>query len=291
MKIESLAVIMTCFNRREKTLTCLRLLEEQVDIKIRKLHIYLVDDGSTDNTAEEVAKRFPEVRILKGDGNLFWNRGMHLAFSNSIKHNYDYYLWLNDDTHLYRNALSLAFSSYTQLPVEKKDSIVVGPTLDPNTNKTSYGGYFKNSRWNPFRYSIIEPDGQNIKECDTMCGNFVLIPKATVQKIGIINPTYKHRWGDVDYGLRAQKAGIKIYSAPNHVGECEFNELSNRWENQELPVKERIRIINSMKGLQKEDWKNYTKEHGGLLWFLYWLSPYIKIYLTSISRNSKQEKP
>lgn len=287
MEIGSLAVIMTCYNRCQKTLTCLKLLEEQVDIKIRKLHIYLVDDGSSDNTAEEVAKNFPEVKIIKGDGNLFWNRGMHLAFSSSIKHHYDYYLWLNDDTHLYPNALHIAFSSYSQLPAAFGNSIIVGPTLDPETQKTSYGGYIKSSKWNPFRYSLIEPDGNSIRECDTMCGNFVLIPRATVEKVGIINPAYQHRWGDVDYGLRARNAGIKIFSAPDHIGECEFNKLSNSWENRELPVKERIRIINSIKGLQKEDWKNYTKAHGGWLWFLYWLSPYIKIYLTSISRNYK----
>jgi GT2 family glycosyltransferase len=287
MEIPSLAVMMACYNRCQKTLTCLKLLENQKHVSISKIDIYLVDDGSTDGTSEAVLKQFPDVKIIKGDGSLFWNRGMHLAFSNSIAKGYDFYLWLNDDTHIFPNALELIFKAYHQLPEKERSSILVGPTLDPKTGTTSYGGYKKNSSWNPFRYAIVEPDKQNVVECDTMCGNFVLIPKETVQRIGNINPVYKHRWGDVDYGLRAKKAGIKIYSAPDYIGECSFNHNSNSWENRALTLKERIHLINSIKGLQKEDWKHYTKTHGGMLWFMYWLSPYIKIYLTSISRKNR----
>ena len=45
--------------------------------------IIFVDDGSTDGTAEAVARSFPETTILTGDGSLFWNRGMHVAFDLS----------------------------------------------------------------------------------------------------------------------------------------------------------------------------------------------------------------
>jgi GT2 family glycosyltransferase len=287
MKIDSLAVIMTCFNRCEKTVTCLRLLKEQINVKIAKLDVYLVDDGSTDNTSEEVSKNFPDVKIIKGNGSLFWNRGMHLAFENSIKGEYEFYLWLNDDTHLYPNALEVVFSAYNKLPQNELDSIIVGPTYDPDTQTTSYGGYKVNSIWNPFKYAVVEPGGRDLEECDTMCGNFVLIPKGTVEKVGIIDPLYKHRYGDVDYGNRARRAGIKIYSAPEHIGECDFNNQSNSWENRELPLKERIRLINSIKGLEKEDWKRYTREYGGRLWYMYWLSPYLKIYLTSFPKRIK----
>jgi GT2 family glycosyltransferase len=34
--------------------------------------VIVVDDGSSDRTAEEVAENYPKVTILKGDGNLWW---------------------------------------------------------------------------------------------------------------------------------------------------------------------------------------------------------------------------
>jgi len=34
--------------------------------------VIVVDDGSSDRTAEEAAKNYPKVIILQGDGNLWW---------------------------------------------------------------------------------------------------------------------------------------------------------------------------------------------------------------------------
>lgn len=273
------AVLLTCFNRRETTLTSLTALYQQ-NTDLSQMDVYLVDDGSTDGTAQAVNTRFPEVKILQGNGNLFWNRGMHLAFLNAHTAGYDYYLWLNDDTHLYTDAFSRLFSAYTQ--AGKAEAIIVGTTLDPETNRASYGGYKRISNWHPSQFELVNPGTETPHPCDTMCGNCVLIPRQVVDKIGLINPHYHHRWGDVDYGLRAARAGCSIYVATGFIGECGFNHQSNVWENKELALKKRVKAINSIKGLHKEDWKYYNKQFGGPLWVLFWLSPYLKLFLTSL---------
>ena len=72
---EALAVIMACHNRREHTLSCLKALKQQsVNGKV-VVDVYLLDDGSTDGTSAAVKNTFPNVHIVEGDGNLFWNRG------------------------------------------------------------------------------------------------------------------------------------------------------------------------------------------------------------------------
>ena len=69
----SIGVVITCYNRKEKTLASLKKLINQEDVDSLDINIYLVDDGSTDGTSEAVKKNFPQVNIIKGDGTLFWN--------------------------------------------------------------------------------------------------------------------------------------------------------------------------------------------------------------------------
>jgi len=72
----SIAVLMTCFNRKEKTVSCLDLLFRNQLPRGFKLKVYLVNDGCTDGTAEAVVDEFPNVTVIEGDGSLFWNGGM-----------------------------------------------------------------------------------------------------------------------------------------------------------------------------------------------------------------------
>ena len=62
----SIAVLMTCYNRRETTLECLESLFKAQVPKETTLSIYLVDDGSTDGTGDSVRERYPAVKVLNG---------------------------------------------------------------------------------------------------------------------------------------------------------------------------------------------------------------------------------
>ena len=75
----SIATIITCHNRKEKTLTCLENLMNQEAVGGIDLKVYLVDDGSTDGTGDMVKQSFPHVNMLQGDGTLYWNGGMRFA--------------------------------------------------------------------------------------------------------------------------------------------------------------------------------------------------------------------
>ena len=132
------AVLLTVFNRKEKTLECLGRLFDQLPIEDLQIDVFLTDDGCTDGTAEAVENLFPSVHILKGNGDLFWNRGMLMAWKAAADaRDYDAYLWLNDDTFLYEETL-------TSLQRAVKDTegkaIIVGATEDASHSKLTYGG-------------------------------------------------------------------------------------------------------------------------------------------------------
>ena len=183
----SIATIITCHNRKEKTLNCLSNLLNQDFISNVNLDIYLVDDGSSDGTSEAVKEKYPHMNILKGDGTLYWNGGMRFAFFEAMKNDYDYYLWLNDDTYLSDNALKLLIeTSISRKEKSKKDVIVTGTIKDIEPGKVNYGGRLQKSKLQPLKFILLDSRAEP-QPCDTFNGNVVLIPRAVTKEIGNIS--------------------------------------------------------------------------------------------------------
>jgi GT2 family glycosyltransferase len=263
---------MTCYNRRDTTLACLEALNQQ-DVNF---DVYLVDDGSSDGTSEAVRIYYPAVRILEGDGNLFWVGGMRMAFAEAFKGSYDYYLWLNDDTILEPKALSNLINIHHELTKHgHSHSIIVGSTRDPLTGKPTYGGAVQSKHWYSNKFEFVEP-GKTPQECDTLYGNCVLIPHSVAEKVGNIDAAFIHSLGDLDYGLRARKLGCSVWAAPGYVGTCSKNSVSGSWADTNLPLFERLKKVFQIKGFPIRAWTVFVKRHSGPFWFIYWLLPYVR---------------
>ena len=64
--MKRIAVLLTVYNRRDKTLYCLDRLYHQENMDNYKVDVFLTDDGSTDGTSEAVCTKYPKVHIIKG---------------------------------------------------------------------------------------------------------------------------------------------------------------------------------------------------------------------------------
>src|SRR5688572_24473530 len=159
----TIGVVLTCFNRKAKTLQCLDHLFRQEGMGTHfNLDVYLVDDGSTDGTSEAVSERFKKVNIIKGTGSLYWNGGMHRAWAEAVKAKpHDFYLWLNDDTFLFTNAVNEMLDCYALAG----DAVICGSTCTAMTKDFSYGGRTRDEK-------ILVPNGK-LQACEIMNGNFV----------------------------------------------------------------------------------------------------------------------
>ncbi len=239
MKTFEVAAILTCFNRREKTLACLNALFQNTIVNDMVLEVFLVDDGSTDGTSEAVKASFPSVNVIKGSGDLFWNRGMHKAWTEaSKKKQFDYYLWLNDDTFIFPNALSLFREAANET---KGQAIIAGTTMSEKTRKLTYGGFsFEASQ-------LLQPNGQ-LQKCKFFHGNVVLVPKAVFDVLGPHDPVFHHAIGDFDYGLRALKNKIPSYILTDFVAYCEDHETLPKWCLPQVPLKKRFNALYSPLG-------------------------------------------
>lgn len=251
--MQTVAVLLTVFNRKNKTLECLKRLYTQLPIQGYQVEVYLTDDGCTDGTPEAVVSQYPEVHIIHGDGNLYWNRGMYTAWQEAAKKDYDFYLWLNDDTYVCSNMLtSLLDASLTK----KNKAIIVGVTQSSVTHTTTYGGRLANGK-------IPEPNGELIR-IHHFNGNIVLIPKYVYNILGNLDYNFTHSKGDFDYGLRANKKGIEMYQVGSFLGECELHETLDKWCNPDVPLVQRWRMLYRPNGMPPKETFYLERRHIGI---------------------------
>ena len=238
--LNRVALMLSCYNRKEKTRQCLLSLKEQcANEQNLSVDIYVFDDNSTDGTREMLNELFPEIIVIQGDGNSFWCKSMYILMKVTSERNYDFYLMINDDVSFYKNALYTMFHSY-----EKAGGGcgIVGTTRNSLTGIATYGGR------NELRGALLEPD-VNLKKCQWTNWNCFLVDAEIVSKIGIIDGKYKHSWGDYDYSFRMVKNGIPIYIAEDYVGECELNSVKGSFQDATLKRSERLRKLISPKGM------------------------------------------
>lgn len=230
-----IAVLLTCFNRCEKTLACLKSLIKAIShyYKLSRLDIYfelfITNDGCTDNTFAEIEKEikpFLPVSVIEGDGNLFWAGGMRVAWEKALEYNWDYFLLLNDDTELKPNAFCELFNAVEYCNNKyNKSGVYSGITCDPNDEKIiSYGGYNWRNRAKA-TIGLVHSSG-NVQECDMVNANILLIHNSVVLSNGIFYDKYVHGCADFDYSILAKKKGFPVVVTANICGVCEHNHLT-----------------------------------------------------------------
>lgn len=241
------AALLTCHNRKEKTLACLKSLYGILP----EVDVYLTDDGCTDGTAEAVKVAFPKVHVVQGDGMLYWNRGMLAAWKEAAEGDYDEYLWLNDDVELYPD-----FYSELRACCPDGDCIVSGLIEDFGKTRILYGGYDASKQ-------LVQATRQS-QVIRWMNGNVVLVPKAVVNRIGLLDPYFVHDLGDVDYGMRARECGIAVVSTRCPIAAGYRNDVCRvrKWG---TTLTQRFEALNKPLGSPLAQNFYFRRKHFGLL--------------------------
>ncbi len=159
-------------------------------------------------------------------------------------------------------------------------AILVGTTRDPDSGAITYGGLKRHSNWRPLSFSRVS-SGDAPVECATMNGNCVLVPHRVAQVLGNLDSAFVHAMGDIDYGLRAGREGIKIWVVPGFVGSCRAHQPTESPGDQpkRRPFLARWNETLGPKHLPPRAWLALVRRHGGVFWPFHWASPYIKVFL------------
>jgi hypothetical protein len=90
-----LYIVIPVFNRIEFTKKCLDSLRKQSFTSFR---VIVVDDGSTDGTAEILTGQYPEVIVLDGGGDLYWTAAVNIGIRYALEQHATHIMTLNNDT-------------------------------------------------------------------------------------------------------------------------------------------------------------------------------------------------
>lgn len=283
--MKRIAVLMTCFNRVKTTLECLERLFAQEIPEEYQLDVWLVDDASPDETGRHVKEAFPMVNVVEGLGNLFWCKGMRLAWDKAAEANdYDFYLWLNDDTHLVPNAIATAIADYDKIvALGMPESVVYGTfTAEANTDFISYGCRKVSES------EIVAPTGEPIEIDGDTTGNFVLISRSAYQKAGKMYGGYSHGFADFDYGLTLGEKGCHKFIASKILGWCKPNYGITESKLRDMSLWKRIKLLWSPKGYNIHDAFIYRLRHWGVMRAC--LTAAHVLYIVVFAKDVKVEK-
>ncbi len=196
-------IIIPAHNRKRYTLKCLAGLNASDDLA--DFSVTVIDDGSADGTSEAIRQGYPQVRVLYGDGNLWWTGAIKIGMQDAITRGFTLIIWLNDDCLVGRNTIS-ALVSFAR----KNNRSIVGATGYESDcpSKISFGGKVKVGK----KYQLLEPSDQKVHECDLLSGNLVCMPTAVVRRIGYPDTDKTpHYGGDSLFLIRARQAGYSLF--------------------------------------------------------------------------------
>lgn len=291
----NIAVIITCYNRKNKTIACLTHLFEACN-SYNNFHtespiilsIYLTDDACTDGTPDAVkncCKNY-DLHIIQGDGQCYWAGGMRLAWKEAHKKRdkWTFYLLLNDDTLVTDNVFEELLNTHQYaIKTFGISGIYSGITCDINDKqKVTYGGeLFANGKLTESQKVSSALFPQIVNQTNA---NILLVPKEIVDKFGIFDDGFIHGGADYDYSLQIGRKGYPILVTANVCGKCKYDHLSGNEEIKKfmsMSLAERLKYFKNPIHSDK-DYLHYIKRNFPHKYIFCWILRKIRIYHPSL---------
>lgn len=175
------------------------------------LHTIVVDNGSTDGTADRIAERFPEVELIRSAENLRFGRGNNLAIRRARELGADYYFLLNQDAWIYPDTIARL------LAAETPDSGILSPVHFDGTAELLDKGFksyvFGKRRQGEADAKLLE-ELITVREVEFVNAAAWLLPAHTVERVGGFDPLFNHYGEDDNYCHRVLLRGLKIQVVP-----------------------------------------------------------------------------
>ncbi len=240
MKVD---VIIVNYNTKQLLKDCLDSIGRQ--IWLHELTVWVVDNGSSDGSAQMVKKDFGQVKLIETGQNLGFSQGNNQVLDTSVA---DYCLLLNSDTIVLEGAIDglVDFAKESKFGIascrlENKDGSFQPNAGDrPNLVAVFNTLSLLDDLFGLFGMVVPSLHQTNKKyyltghQVGWVSGSVMLIKRSVIQKIGSLDKAIFMYGEDVEYCIRAAKADIKVgwtnQAVITHLGGASSKDPSfNQW--------------------------------------------------------------
>jgi len=211
MNLPEVSVVVLNWNGREHLAECLESLRQQS--YTGRFEVVVMDNGSTDGSAEFVRAQFPDVKLIRSPENLGFAGGNNYAAAQLTS---PALAFLNNDTRTDAHWLEEMVRVLTQAPdiacAAGKILSWDGKRIDFVAGGATLTGFGLQLGW-----------GETASEYDTErdilvpCGGSMLIWRDRFDEVGRFDEDYFLFYEDVDLGWRLWLAGYRVRSAPRSI--------------------------------------------------------------------------
>jgi len=213
------AIVIVTYNSARDIDTALRSLTEPPPAATHE--ILVVDNASTDGTATRIRAAWPGVRLIEPASNLGFaaanNRGIRASSSELV-------LLLNPDTRVPAGAVDRLVAHLDARP----DVAIVGPRIVDGKGRAelSFGGMIApltelkqkmlvvgNDRGVPPVVSVVDRMTRRTREVDWVSGACLLIRRADVEAVGLLDERFFLYTEDVDLCASVRTRGRRVLFA------------------------------------------------------------------------------
>ena len=259
------AVVVLCWNGIDDTLDCLASVEGLTHPDVVRI---VVDNASTDGTAERVESRHPSFRVLRLGHNRGYaggnNEGLHAAREAGA----EFTLLLNNDATVEPGLLEALLEAARRDPL----AVFLGPSVlsDSEPSRVRHRGF----RWSTqaHRFSRIAPgeafdaSPRAAHETDYVSGCALLVRNALLDEVGLLDEDYFLGYEEADWCHRAREHGYRSLVVPHARA---WHKLARAFGGQRSPLRayflERNRLLFAQRRLPRgERWRTYGAALVGL---------------------------
>lgn len=205
-----LAVVICNYNKKDYVLKC---IESLLQSTYKNLDIYVIDNASTDNSADAIKEKFQgALTLIVNNENLGGSGGFNTGLREVLKKDYKYVLLLDNDVILEKDAILELY----RLLEENNDIAVSGSKLYSMDNPSQIQELgadidFSEFYIKPFFKGYID-DGTlpEIVDCDYVPACSMMVRVDAIKKVGIMDEGNFIYWDDIDWGYRFKLKGYRV---------------------------------------------------------------------------------
>ena len=266
----TLSVCIVNYNTRDLLKNCLiSVFAASEDVA---LELIVVDNASSDGSANMVSKEFPEVNLICNRKNRFFAPAMNQALAIGRGR---YVLLLNSDTVVFPNCLKILTAFLKQHPdagacggcfVDEDGNPLPEKTFWPQHRLSTV--FFSCEAWRWIRVKIgCRPDPvqhpvstSSVQEVEVISGSMIAARYSALREVGFFDEKMLLYWTDDDLALRLRKSGWKLYCCRDAKVFHAFYQTSKEFSPLEI------------RKIGRRDVLHYWRKHyGGMAWLFVWL--------------------